>query len=101
MDIMPWYLFSAIPAGNCNSVRTGIVLIGVKPRLLPVLLVALITALASYFIRALPLPPGINILLQLPILILLITYIFKIPLTFAMLASFPGSYLCYPDGNGI
>ncbi len=88
MDIMPFYLvfLQSLPE-TAIIVALGLVLIGVKPRLLPLLVVALIAALASYFIRALPLAPGINILLQFPIIILLVTYIFKIPFTFALLAS--------------
>lgn len=91
MDIMPFYLvfLQSLPE-TAILVSLGLVLIGVKPRLLQVLIVALVTALASYFIRALPLPPGINIFLQLPIMVLLVTYLLSIPLTFALLASFLG-----------
>lgn len=91
MDIMPLYLvFLQSMPENAILVSLGLVLIGIKPRFIPILLIAIITALSCYFIRALPLPPGLHILMQLPIMILLITYILEIPLTFAILASFLG-----------
>ena len=88
MDIMPFYLvfLQSLPE-TAIIVALGLVLLGVKPSLLPLFVVALISALASYFIRALPLAPGINILLQFPITILLVTYFFRIPFTFAILSS--------------
>lgn len=91
MDVMPFYLvfIQSLPE-TAILVSLGLVLIGVKPQLIPVLLVGLLTALASSFIRALPLPPGINIILQLPIMIVLLSYLQKIPLSFALLASFLG-----------
>ncbi len=88
MDIMPFYLvfLQSMPEAAI-IVALGLVLMGVKPRLPRLLIVALIAALASYFIRALPLAPGINVLLQFPITILLVTYFFRIPFTFALLSS--------------
>lgn len=88
MDIMPWYLIflQSLPE-TAILMALGLVLIGVKPRLLPLLMLALIDALASYFIRALPLAPGINVLLQFPILTILVMYFYRIPFSFALLAS--------------
>jgi len=91
MDKMPFYLvfLQALPE-SAILVALGLILIGVKPRLLPLFLVALINALASYYIRALPIAPGVNMLLQLPLLIVLIASIIQVPFTFAMLATFLG-----------
>jgi len=71
-------------------ISLGLVLIGVQPRLLPVLLIALITAISCYFIRALPLPPGVNILLQIPIMIAMLVLLLRIRLASAVIASFLG-----------
>lgn len=67
MDIMPIYLIflHSIPE-TAILVSLGLVLTGLKPDLARILLVAFITSLASYFIRTLPLPPGINVFIQLP-----------------------------------
>jgi len=88
LDLMPFYLvFLQSMPESAIIVALGLALIGVKPRLLQLLLVAFITALFSYFIRALPLPPGINIILQFPIMVMLITYLVQIPISFAVLAT--------------
>ena len=91
MDIMPIYLIllQSMPE-TAILVSLGLVLTGIKPALARILLVALLTSLASSFIRTLPLPPGINVFLQLPILITLLAYICRIPVTYAVIASFVG-----------
>lgn len=91
MDIMPFYMvfLQSLPE-TAILISLGLVLIGVQPRLLPVLLTALITAISCYYIRALPLPPGVNILLQLPIMIAMLVLLLKIRLSSAVIASFLG-----------
>lgn len=91
MDIMPIYLIllQSVPE-TAILVSLGLVLIGLKPAPGRILLVALLTSLASYFIRTLPLPPGINVFLQLPILITLLAYICRLLVTYAVIASFVG-----------
>lgn len=94
MDTMPLYLvfLHSIPE-NVILILLGLVLIGVRPSLARVLWVALLVALASYFIRALPLPPGINVFIQLPVLILLLAFLCSLHLTYATVASFLGLIL--------
>jgi hypothetical protein len=91
MDIMPIYLIllHSIPE-TAILVSLGLVLIGIKPVLSRILLVAFLTSLASYIIRTLPIYPGINVFLQLPILIILLVYICRLPITYAVIASFVG-----------
>jgi hypothetical protein len=94
MGIMPFYLvfLHSIPE-TMILIFLGLLFIGIKPSLNRVLLVAVLTSLASYFIRALPLPPGINVFLQLPILIGLLAYIGRLPLVYSTVASFLGLIL--------
>jgi len=91
MDIMPIYLIllHSVPE-TAILVSLGLVLIGLKPAPGRILLVAFLTSLASYFIRNLPLPPGINVFFQLPILIILLAYICRLSVTYAVIASFVG-----------
>lgn len=88
MDVMPFSLvFLQSTPETVLLVSLGLILIGIKPRLLPILLISFITAFASYYLRALPLAPGISILLQFPILIALIICVLKLPLIYTLLAS--------------
>jgi len=91
MDTMPICLIflHSIPE-TAIIVSLGLVLIGIKPALTRILLVAFLTSWASYFIRTLPLPPGINVFIQLPILITLLAYICRLPVTYAVIASLLG-----------
>jgi hypothetical protein len=81
MKLMPLYLvlFQYLPE-LALLVSIGMVLIGYQPKLKQVLPIAAIGALASYGIRSLPLPYGVNIILQLPVMILLTTYVCKLSL---------------------
>ncbi|NLN87000.1 MAG: hypothetical protein GX133_05270 [Syntrophomonadaceae bacterium] len=91
MITMPLYLvfLHAIPE-TVILICLGALLIGLKLPWQRVLLVAALTSLASYFVRILPLTPGINVFLQLPILIGLLAYFCSLPLTYATAASFLG-----------
>ena len=94
MGTMPFYLvfLHAIPE-TVILILLGTLLIGLKLPWQRVLLVAALTSLASYFIRVLPLPPGVNVFLQLPVLIGLLAYFCWLPLTYATVASFLGLIL--------
>lgn len=94
MGIMPFYLvfLHSLPE-TMILILLGLLFIGIKPALNRVFWAALVTALASYFIRILPLPPGINVFLQLPVLIALIVYFVRITLVYATVASFLGLIL--------
>lgn len=52
--------------------------------------IAAVESLTSYLIFALPLPPGINVFIQLPILVGLVVCFCKIDVLYAALASFLG-----------
>jgi len=94
MGTMPFYLvfLHAIPE-TVILIFLGRLLIGLKLPWQRVLLVAALTSLASFFIRVLPLPPGVNVFLQLPILIGLLAYFCSLPLTHATVVSFLGLIL--------
>lgn len=82
-------LFQSLPE-TAILISLGLVLIGLKPKLKNVFIIALITSIAAYFIRALPLTPGIHIFIQLPVLIFSTAYFCRLPLKYCVLASFLG-----------
>jgi len=88
---MPLYLvvFQSIPE-TAILISLGLILIGFKPKLKSVLIIASIESLASFLIRGLPLPPGINVFIQLPILIVLTACFCSLNLIYAALASLLG-----------
>jgi len=91
MDKMPWWLiFLQSMPETALMVSLGLVLIGIKPRIKPVILIALLSSLWNYFIRLLPFSPGINIFIQLPVLIILIAYLIRLPVKIAIIVSFLG-----------
>lgn len=94
MSTEPLYLIvlHSIPETGI-LISLGGLLIGIRPPWQRILLVAALTALASHFIRVLPLPPGINVFLQLPILIGLLAYFCSLPLKHATMVSFLGLVL--------
>lgn len=91
MDSMPFYMifFQSIPE-TIILVTLGLILTGFRSSWKQVLLVAVLVSLSSYFIRGLPLAPGINVFLQLPLMIIFIVFICQIPLVYAMVVSFLG-----------
>lgn len=94
MGAMPFYLvfLHSIPE-TVILICLGLQLIGIKPSLPRVLWVALLTSLASWFIRPLPLAPGLNVFLQLPVLIGLLVFLGRVPFVDSMVASFLGLIL--------
>ena len=91
MDSMPFYMifFQSIPE-TIILVTLGLILTGFRSSWRQILVVAVLVSLSSYFIRALPLAPGINVFLQLPLMIVFIVLICQIPLVFATVVSFLG-----------
>lgn len=87
MSNFPFYLVFCQSLPEMALVTAlGMILIGLRPGWKNVLKIALIGAVASYCIRMLPLPPGVNVLIQVPVLIVLIVYCCKIDLFAAALA---------------
>lgn len=92
LDIMPFYLvfLQSLP-DTAILIYLGLVLVGVDlPSFKKVLLTALLTGLVSYFVRRLPLPPGVNILIQLPFLILFLVIICRLSIITSTITSFIG-----------
>lgn len=94
METMPFYLvlIHSFPE-TVILIYLGLGLIGLKADWKRVLVVALLTALASYIIRSSSIPAGINIIVQLLILILLLSSLAQIPVYKAVLASISGLIL--------
>lgn len=84
METMPFYLvlIHSFPE-TVILIYLGLGLIGLKADWKRVLVVALLTALASYIIRSSSIPAGINIIVQLLILILLLSSLAQIPVVTA------------------
>ncbi|AFV11681.1 hypothetical protein Tph_c14720 [Thermacetogenium phaeum DSM 12270] len=91
MERMPLYLvvFQSIPE-TAILISLGLTLLGFKPKLKSVLIIASLESLASFLIRTLPLTPGINVFLQLPVLIVLTACCCSLNLLDAALASLLG-----------
>ena len=88
---MPFYMIflQSIPE-TIILVTLGLILTGFRSSWRQILVVAVLVSLSSYFIRAFPLPPGINVFMQLPLMIVFIVFICRIPLVYAMVVSFLG-----------
>ena len=71
----------------------GLALIGAKVSDRKVILIALMGAIMSYFVRILPLPPGSNVFIQLPIIAILLFLACKIPLWLSLVSIILG-FLC-------
>ncbi len=91
MGTMPFYLvlLHSVPE-TLILIYLGLQLTGIKAPLPRILWAALFTALASWVIRALPIAPGFNVFLQLPVLIGLLVYVCRIPVLYSIVASFFG-----------
>ena len=83
-------LFQYIPE-TAILVAIGLVLIGFKPKLKEVLLIAVAGSLPFVLIRSLPLIPGTNVFIQLPILVALTTLICRLDFKYSALASLLGA----------
>ncbi len=91
MEKMPFYLvvFQSVPE-TAILISLGLTLLGFKPKLKSVLIIASLESLVSFLVRGLPLPPGINVFLQLPVLIVLTACCCSLNLLDAALASLLG-----------
>ena len=72
-------------------VSLGLVLIGCKPKLKEVLLIAVAGSLPFVLIRSLPLIPGTNVFIQLPILVALTAWICRLHFKHTALAALLGA----------
>lgn len=96
METIPFYLvfLQSLPEAMI-LLCLGLVLTGIKPCLKQVFLIALFVSLASYFVRNLPLPLGVNILIVnilflLPLFIILLVYIHRLAYVAATVSTFMG-----------
>ncbi len=66
MDRMPFYLvvFQSLPE-TAILISLGLILIGFKPKLKSVLIIASLESLVSFLVRSLPLPPGVNVFIEI------------------------------------
>ncbi len=94
MEQMPLYMFflQSLPE-TLILIYAGLVLSGANPVNKKVLLVATIGAFLSYFVRTLHIPPGANVFIQLPIIVILLFAICELPLWFALVSTILG-FLC-------
>lgn len=91
MDNMPMYLvfFQSLPE-NMLLISLGLGLTGTKPILRNIFVISLTTSLASYIIRSQHLPPGVNVIAQLPVLILSTAIVYKLKMRYSAIVSFLG-----------
>jgi len=96
MPKMPFYLvfLQSLPE-TALIISLGLSLIGVKLDARKIFIISLISSLASYLIRLMPIPPGINVLIQMPILVFLIKFIYKMPLKYSSMAAFIGLIIIF------
>ncbi len=82
MDNMTFYLILLQSfTETLILIYLGLVLIGYnKPPFLKVMLIALSSALLSYFLRSIPLPPGVNVFIQIPVIAALLACICQLTL---------------------
>ncbi len=91
MERMPFYLvvFQFIPE-TAILISLGLTLLGFKPGLKSILIIASLESLVAFSIRSLPLPPGVNVFIQLPVLIFLTSCFCRTDVVDAVLASLLG-----------
>jgi len=91
MDKIPFYMvfLQSFPE-TLLLIYIGLVLMNARPPVKKVLLVALLNALFSYFIHDLPLPPGTNVLIQVPLIIIMLVMICKLPFNIALSSTILG-----------
>lgn len=98
MDVMPWQavLFISIPEAFLIMLM-GFTLVGIKPDLKRLTIVAVMQALGSYLIRGLPFVYGVHTLLQLMTMVILV----KLILSYKWQMTLPGVLLGYAIFIGI
>jgi two-component system sensor histidine kinase AgrC len=94
METMPFYLviIQSFPE-TLILIYLGLALTGLKADWKRIMLVAFLTALASYLIRTSALPAGMNIIVQLPILVLLLSILGRLSFSKATVACVLGLIL--------
>lgn len=91
MDKMPVYLIflQSMPEAFL-LVSLGSSLLGFRLEMKKVLAVALIMAVAAYFVRALPLIPGMQVLIMAPVMVALTALLCRLDLKYAITVVFLG-----------
>jgi two-component system sensor histidine kinase AgrC len=86
MDLMPWQavVFISIPEAFLLNLM-GLTLVGIRPDLKKLGIVAVLQALCSYFIRALPIVYGVHMVLQLFTTFIIIKLVLKYKWTTVLL----------------
>ncbi|MGI5921079.1 MAG: sensor histidine kinase, partial [Syntrophomonadaceae bacterium] len=94
MEQMPLYMvfLQSFPE-TLILIYIGFALTGAKLSNRKVILIALAGAFLSYFIRDLPIPPGSNVFIQLPVIVILLSVICKLPLWLSLVSIILG-FLC-------
>ena len=94
MDKMPLYmiLLQSFPE-TLILIYIGLALTGAKLSNKKVIFVALAGAFFSYFIRGFPIPPGSNVFIQLPVIVILLSITGQLPLWLALVSIILG-FLC-------
>lgn len=88
-DYVCLILFQSFPE-NILVMSLGLVLSGLKPRFSKIIIIAVIISAVSQIIRALPLAPGLHFFLQLPVLVMLVTYVYRLSFPYAAVVSSTG-----------
>jgi two-component system sensor histidine kinase AgrC len=94
MEHMPLYMvfLQSFPE-TLILIYIGLALTGAKVSDRKIILIALIGAILSYFVRILPIPPGSNVFIQLPVIVILLFLACKIPLWLSLVSIILG-FLC-------
>ena len=94
MEQMPLYMVSlqSFPE-TLILIYIGLVLAGAKVSDKNIIIIALIGATLSYFIRILPIPPGSNVFIQLPVIVILLFGVCKLSLWLSVVSIILG-FLC-------
>ncbi|HWQ75922.1 MAG TPA: Spo0B domain-containing protein [Syntrophomonas sp.] len=94
MDQMSLYvlLLQSFPE-TLILIYIGLALTGAKLSNKKITFIALAGACLSYFVRGLPIPPGSNVFVQLPVIVILLFAIGKLPLWLALVSIILG-FLC-------
>jgi Signal transduction histidine kinase regulating citrate/malate metabolism len=87
MDNMPFYLVlvQSLPE-TLIIIYIGLVLINEKPIFIKASGIAFVSALLCFFLRSSPLPLAVNVFAQIPFLIALICYLFRLPLSLGFIS---------------
>ena len=94
MDKMPIYmvLLQSFPE-TLILIYIGLALTGAALSHKKIMIIALAGACVSYFIRGFPIPPGSNVFIQLPVVVILLFLLGELPLWLSLVSIILG-FLC-------